>query len=263
MNKITIFHDHIESILQDKNIQVTTKNANSEFDIMELHLKVVGSTSLELHNASLEDLKVNVFVDVLSNVNFELFELGNNTLFKAQYHYKLESNSYTQITKFYDCNEVKELDIIELNGEHAYIKHHLNSIAKKTQRLDMVVYHNAADTHSDIVNHGVTIQDGKLQVQVTSIVYQGMKNCVVNQNNRIIVMNEQKSNINPILLIEEHDVTANHAAYIGTFKEDQIFYLMSRGISKDLATQLLVKGFLLESISQVDQIQPIIEQYWR
>ena len=263
MNKITVLENQIETELNDTNLQIETILPESIFDVFDIQITVAGSTSLILHHKCMSDTKINISFHVLPNVDFELLEIRENGMLKVKYNYSLEENSHTNIVKFYDCDEVKELDIIELNGENASIRHQLKTISKKNQRLDTVVYHNAKHTSSDIVNQGVTIQDGKLQIQVTSIVYQGIKNCVINQNNRIMTMNEHKSNINPILLIEEQEVSANHAAYIGKFREEQIFYLMSRGIPRNQAIQLLVKGFLLESISEKDLIEPILERYWR
>ena len=57
------------------------------------------------------------------------------------------------------------------------------------------------------------------------------------------------SQINPNLYIENYDVEASHAAYIGEFKEEALFYMMSRGISMDDAKFLLLKAFLLGSFN--------------
>ena len=55
----------------------------------------------------------------------------------------------------------------------------------------------------------------------------------------------------PILeaLIDNYDVDSNHAAYIGKFRDEELFYLMSRGISRDVANRLLLNGFLINSDS--------------
>ena len=53
-------------------------------------------------------------------------------------------------------------------------------------------------------------------------------------------MTENKCIIKPNLFIDEEDVVANHSALIGTFSSDEIFYLMSRGISKEESFNLLL-----------------------
>ena len=47
-----------------------------------------------------------------------------------------------------------------------------------------------------------------------------------------------------IVLIDEYDVQASHAMSIGRVDEEQLYYLMSRGLSKEDATQMIILGFI-------------------
>jgi len=49
---------------------------------------------------------------------------------------------------------------------------------------------------------------------------------------------------NPILLIDENDVIAGHAASVGQVDPKQLYYLMSRGIDRKTAERLVIRGFL-------------------
>ena len=42
---------------------------------------------------------------------------------------------------------------------------------------------------------------------------------------------------------------SNHGAYIGKFRDEEMFYLMSRGISREDSYRLLLNGFLINSDS--------------
>ena len=53
-----------------------------------------------------------------------------------------------------------------------------------------------------------------------------------------------RGDANPILLIDEDDVTAGHAASVGRVDDLQLFYLMSRGIQRKEAERLVIHGFL-------------------
>ena len=53
-----------------------------------------------------------------------------------------------------------------------------------------------------------------------------------------------RGDANPILLIDEDDVTAGHAASVGRVDPMQLYYLMSRGISQREAERLVIHGFL-------------------
>ena len=130
-----------------------------------------------------------------------------------------------------------------------------------------MVYHNYPKTICNVYNSGVNILDGKLIFTVTNIVPNHITGCVVNQNGRIITLNNNECLINPNLLIEENDVTASHSALIGKVSDEELFYLMSRGINHDLAINLLIKGFLLGGLTisekRTKEINAIIDQYWR
>ncbi len=60
-----------------------------------------------------------------------------------------------------------------------------------------------------------------------------------------------RGDANPILLIEEDDVTAGHAASVGRVDPLQIYYLMSRGITRANAERLIIHGFLEPVVSQL------------
>ena len=49
---------------------------------------------------------------------------------------------------------------------------------------------------------------------------------------------------NPILLIDENDVVAGHAASVGPVDPEQMYYLMSRGIDRATAERMVIRGFL-------------------
>lgn len=262
MNKIDIIESEV-LIELDSKLKVETIYPNSIFDVLKLKITVLESTILFLHYQNSRATKIDITFEVMDHVSFSLSEIRESTKMKVQYQYLIGTCSDVKALKFYDCDELKELNLIQLNGEYASIHQQIKTIAKKPERLDTVVYHNFKNTSSNIINQGVNIEEGSIDFQVTGIVYNGIKDCNLNQNNRIITMNENKCNINPILLIEENDVSANHAAYIGKFDEQQIFYLMSRGIPETKAFQLLVKGFLLDSMTEIESIEKLIEKYWR
>lgn len=55
----------------------------------------------------------------------------------------------------------------------------------------------------------------------------------------------------PALEIDTDDVVAGHAASAGQIDEEQLFYLMSRGIPRDLAVRLVVTGFLKPILDRI------------
>jgi ABC-type transport system involved in Fe-S cluster assembly, permease component len=77
---------------------------------------------------------------------------------------------------------------------------------------------------------------------------------------------EARGDANPILLIDENDVIAGHAASVGRVDQGQMYYLMSRGLTKEVAQRLVILGFLGVVLSEIpvasvrDQMIAMIER---
>ena len=56
---------------------------------------------------------------------------------------------------------------------------------------------------------------------------------------------------NPILLIDENDVIAGHAASVGPVDPEQMYYLVSRGIPQSQAERLVIRGYLSPVITAI------------
>ena len=111
---------------------------------------------------------------------------------------------------------------------------------------DIKINHNSKKTTSDVYNNGVSKENGSICFNVESFVPKNSNLSVVNQDSKIIALNSDNENkINPVLLIDEFDSEARHAAFIGDFNPDKLFYLMSRGLTKKKARDLLLNGLLI------------------
>jgi Fe-S cluster assembly protein SufB len=55
----------------------------------------------------------------------------------------------------------------------------------------------------------------------------------------------------PSLKVFENDVSVGHEARVGKISDEQIFYLMTRGLSRADATNLIVRGFVEPVIKEL------------
>ena len=186
--------------------------------------------------------KVLYVIDNNKNSNYE-YDLSEDTII---YHYSINSSSNVNI------NLVKE-DI--------KLDYYFNTINYDDNKFSINVNHKSNNTHSEVYNHGINMNTNKLTFDVTGIVPKEYSKCICNQDNQIINMDNGKSTILPKLLIDNFDVDSNHAAYIGKFKDEYLFYLMSRGISKKMSYKLLLNGFLINSDSiELDKIKEFVDE---
>lgn len=264
MNKLEIIDDEIIENSPLKDIKYSVLSKNKMFDVTSIKIQVLKSTDIMIIYSG-KSTKLDVFFNIFPDVKVNIMEIKTNTKLKVQNKYYIEQNSIVNITKFNDVSEIKDMSIINLNGPNAKINYNLKTISKDEEKYDVLVYHNAFNTESNIKNNGVNIKDGKLTFNVSSFAPKGKKQCTINQNNRIINLTNNKCEIKPNLFIDENDVTANHSALIGTFSDEELFYMESRGLKHQTAQNLLIKGFLLSNIDNnlKSKIETIISKYWR
>lgn len=264
MNKIEIENSIVKNKTIDENISFEFLDNKDLFEVNSLKLKILKSTKLEIIYKG--NTKLNIFIYVDDDVDFQIYENKYGSDIKIQYKYYIDNNSKVSVYKFNYSKKLKENNIINLNGKNASINHINKTISKTGEKHDLVIYHNNSNTNSNIINQGINVEDGILHFNVSSFVLKGKKNCFVNQMNRIINFTNNKCSINPNLFIDENEVIANHSALIGKFSDEEMFYLMSRGLDSNSATNLLIKGFLLSNLNNDDfklNIANIIDEYWR
>jgi len=60
----------------------------------------------------------------------------------------------------------------------------------------------------------------------------------------LILDEKSKTNTYPTIKIKENKSDVGHEATVGRISDDHVFYLMSRGLSKEQAMQMIVNGFM-------------------
>ena len=202
---------------------------------------ITEDTSLEL---KLEDCNKNINIDVMNNMCLEVFELDINT--KNKINYNLRDNSRVIVNKL--ARDNSDITTITLDGENASIKYYSSIMNYRDNEYIFKTIQNKNNTESIVVNHCINFTKSTFKFLVDSKINKKMHNCYSMQDNKIIDLGNGHNYITPNLLVDSEDIEAEHSAYIGKFKSDVLFYLMSRGISKDSAEKLLTKGFLLHNM---------------
>lgn len=101
------------------------------------------------------------------------------------------------------------------------------------------------ETNGYILKHGVMRENASSVFNGIGYIKHGGTKSIANQESRVLMLSENaRGDANPILLIDEDDVEAGHAASVGRVDLEQLYYLMSRGISQKEAERLVIHGFL-------------------
>ena len=132
-----------------------------------------------------------------------------------------------------------------------------NSIQKI---FHMNVKHTESDSFSRVNMSGINTGDGILKFLGNSHIVNGAHRSDTRQEGKITNLSPDcKSEVSPSLLIKENDVSASHGAALGAYNPDQLFYLMTRGLSMDEAKKLITFGTLLPMIEKL-QDEDLVSQ---
>ena len=117
---------------------------------------------------------------------------------------------------------------------------------------DTTQEHAAEDTTSDLAFRGVLAGRATAVWRGMITVDEGAQRTDAFQECRnLLLSNKAHADAIPGLQINADDVACTHAAAIAQVDPEQLFYLTSRGLPKDVASSLIVEGFLSELVERV------------
>jgi Fe-S cluster assembly protein SufB len=105
--------------------------------------------------------------------------------------------------------------------------------------------HFAPNTSSKITSKSISKGSGRASYRGLLKVYKGATNVRANVVCDALLLDDKaRSDTYPYIEVDEQDVTIGHEASVSKVGEEQLFYLMSRGLSEEEATTMVVSGFI-------------------
>lgn len=168
--------------------------------------------------------------------------------------YVIGKNKKVTIVLLLQGNTSVHADII-LSGEHAeaqilgvVVGSHSDEI-----HLTTLQHHKAEHTISDLnvksvlQESAVFSYDGMIRVDKHA-----QHTNAYQRNDNLLLSPTAQAITKPALEILANDVRCTHGATIGQVDHEQLFYLTSRGISRNVATKLIVSGFLARVLDKIE-----------
>jgi Fe-S cluster assembly protein SufD len=138
------------------------------------------------------------------------------------------------------------------DGSYADTKSVVVGRGDQSQNFTTEVRHWGKASNGYILIHGVMKDSARGIFNGIGKIEHGATKADAEQESRVLMLNKDaRGDANPILLIDEDDVTAGHAASVGRVDPVQLYYLMSRGISKAEAERLVIHGFLAPVVNKL------------
>ncbi len=134
-----------------------------------------------------------------------------------------------------------------LRGEGAHGEVLSIAFAGKGQHQDAgaKITHLAPNTTSQIISKSISKDGGRASYRGLLKIVEGADNCKSNVVcDALLLDDKSRSDTYPYIEVDAKRVTMGHEASVSKVGEDQLFYLMSRGLSEDEANAMVVNGFL-------------------
>jgi len=107
------------------------------------------------------------------------------------------------------------------------------------------VIHLAPDTSSKIISKSISKDGGRASYRGLLRVNKGNTNVKSNVVcDALLLDDHSRSDTYPYIEVDEQDVNIGHEASVSKVEDEQLFYLMSRGLSEEEATSMVVSGFI-------------------
>lgn len=159
------------------------------------------------------------------------------------------------------------MSVLKGNGSNSDAK--VIAVGSGSQKLNYTTQaqHFGKNSASQMITRAVMREEASSIINGITKIEKGATKADGQQTERVLMLSPKaRGDANPILLIDEDDVTAGHAASVGQVNREQVYYLMSRGISRAEAERLIIYGFLAPVVSEIpleglqQQLQSLVER---
>ncbi len=198
-----------------------------------------GVIDLDKHINKLDaTIKGNTVINAINlhnNLNLKLKVSKNCNLTINMFDYAVELDTFIDV----------ELD----DGAHFILNSSFISEVKYTLTVNTKIYGN--DTYACVNIRGINEEESTVKVLMNGTVAGETHGNVIDEYAKIINKSTLSSVMIPNLIINTNEVEANHGVSIGSVNDEELFYLLSKGIDKSYAIKLIEEGFLLSIMNEL------------
>ena len=204
---------------------------------------------------------VELFVEQAAKLEYvSLQDLSQETWHFASHHARVERDAELDwVAGGFGSKKGKTRIQNDLNGEGATSRVTGAYFADGTQHLDFDTFqeHIAPNCESDFAfkgalrDHATAVWRGMIRVEPNAQktnAYQECRNLMLSPTTHAVPI--------PGLEILANDVRCTHAATVGRVDREDLFYLQSRGLSRQEAERLIVRGFFQEILDRIE-LEPV------
>jgi Fe-S cluster assembly protein SufD len=260
-----LFADDSEATFMPHILVIAESNSRVSF-VEQLASSLAGASGTLLHNSAVE-----VFAKSGALVRYAAVHQMDNSAIDIAYRRAILDNDARIewiVGDLHNGNSITDTkSVLKGNGSTSDSK--IISVGTGNQRMSLTTQavHFGRSTESDMITRAVMKDEATAIINGVTKIEKGATKSNGQQTEKVLMLSPKaRGDANPILLIDEDDVKAGHAASVGQVNAEQVYYLMSRGISRKDAERLIIHGFLDPVVSEIplkglrEQLHRILER---
>ena len=261
LNSGIFFNIKSNSKLNIRLIHITSDNFTifqNNFINFKKNCEVQLEDHFNLTNNSIININYNTNVEEGAVIKHNIFQnfSNSNKLFLTSNTICEKSSSYNQNTYNFSDGFVRNFHHAHLDGEFAnaslkgcFFLKNKNVCSNKTN-----IIHNAEHCVSDQTYKGILNDQSKANYYSNTFVSENAQKTEGYQLSKGILLTDNCSFFSkPELRIFADDVKCSHGSTIGPVDESALYYLRSRGISKNEAMKMIISSFIEEDLQNLDK----------
>ena len=123
------------------------------------------------------------------------------------------------------------------------------------QHFDLAsrVWHENEHTTADLVTRGVLDDSARSVYEgVQDVGREAWDTNSYQRENTLMLSDDSEADASPKLIINNHDTEASHSATVGQVDKEDLFYMTSRSVPPQQATTMLVEGFFVPVLEEIE-----------
>lgn len=228
-------------------------------------IKIAKGTNRVIFNDSLNRSSAELIIEEDATCIYITFDQGKQATFSnvvARLKKNATLHMYNIVTSNQNASINVKVDLEEANANVDIINLVL-LINQASLDSFIDIYHHVDHTTSNLSNYAIAKDEAVITLNnnatikkhaFSSVAHQQTKGLTLSKKTKIIAL--------PNLYIDEYDVVANHACAIGSISKEDLFYLMSRGLTEQDASKIVVMGYVKPILDHItdEKIKKDVEE---
>lgn len=174
-------------------------------------------------------------------------------------HFILEKGVFLVLNIFDYAVDLSTKIIVEADSSSKFV---INDAFITDVKYDLTVETRlyGDDIEGTLNIRGINEREGTTKILMNGIVAGETRGNILNEYARILNKSEHSNVLIPNLIVNTSEVEANHGVSVGHIDDKELFYMMSKGLSRRNAIKIIEEGFLLSTLTPElkQQVQNIL-----